>query len=143
MPLADVPKKVNLPKWFLAVIFDTIITVLCTTLIPTGSALSVLTFFFGFTYVALVPGYCLVKLLFPEGKLDIVEKVVLSIALSFSLAGVSGLFLGLSPIGLTFRSIIVSLVGLVVLLAILALLRQKGMLHMRKNQISQEGQAPS
>lgn len=71
-----------------------------------------------------MPGYCLVSFLFREGKLDLVEKVVLSVALSFSIAGVSGLFLGLSPIGITVRSITVSLSAIVVILALLAVMRK-------------------
>jgi uncharacterized membrane protein len=80
---------------------------------------------FGFIFVAVVPGYCLVSVLFQEGKLDLVEKAVLSVALSFSIVGVSGLFLGLSPIGITVPSIIVSLTSIVVILAFLAFLRKR------------------
>jgi uncharacterized membrane protein len=80
---------------------------------------------FGFIFVAVVPGYCLVSLLFQEGKLDLVEKAVLSVALSFSLAGVSGLFLGLSPIGITTTSIVISLSSIVVVLAFLAFVRKR------------------
>jgi uncharacterized membrane protein len=67
-------------------------------------------------------------LLFHEGKIDFVEKTVLSVALSFSIAGVSGLFIGMSPIGITVNSITISLSGIVVVLAFLAFLRKIGML---------------
>jgi uncharacterized membrane protein len=87
-----------------------------------------LTIFLGFTFVAFVPGYCLVSLLFTEGKLDVIEKAVLSVALSFSLAGISGLYLGLSSIGLTFKSVTESLTLIVVVLAVLALFRKIGLL---------------
>jgi uncharacterized membrane protein len=80
---------------------------------------------FGFTFVAVIPGYCLVSLLFREGKLDLVEKAVLSVALSFSIVGVSGLFLGLSPIGITTASITFSLGIIVVILAFLAFVRKR------------------
>ena len=80
---------------------------------------------FGFIFVAVVPGYCLVSLLFHEGKLDLVEKAVLSVALSFSIAGVSGLFLGLSPIGMTTTSLTVSLGSIVLVLAFLAFIRKR------------------
>jgi uncharacterized membrane protein len=79
---------------------------------------------FGFIFVAVVPGYCLVSLLFREGKLDLVEKAVLSVALSFGIVGVSGLFLGLSPIGMTTASLTTSLSIIVVVLAFLAFIRK-------------------
>ena len=55
----------------------------------------------GFVFVAFLPGYCLVNILFVKGdRLDLIEELVLSVALSFGLAGISGLFLGLSPLGI-------------------------------------------
>jgi uncharacterized membrane protein len=80
---------------------------------------------FGFIFVAVLPGYCLVSLLFQEGKLDVVEKSVLSVALSFSIAGLSGLFLGLSPIGMTTASLTISLSSIVLVLAFLAFIRKR------------------
>jgi uncharacterized membrane protein len=72
-----------------------------------------------------MPGYCLVSLIFQEGKLDLIEKSVLSVALSFSIAGLSGLFLGLSPIGITTTSLTISLSSIVLVLAFLAFYKKK------------------
>jgi uncharacterized membrane protein len=116
-------------KWFGIVLLYTVITLLCVYNIPAGSTLSGLTFFFGFTFVAFVPGYCLVSFLFKEGKLDLIENAVLSVALSFSIAGISGLFLGLSSTGLTVKSITESLGLIVIFLAVLALVRKTGLLR--------------
>ncbi len=115
-------------KWFGIIILYTVITLLCVYLIPSESAFSILRQVLGFIFVAAVPGYCLVNFLFPEGALDLTETAVLSVALSFSVAGVSGLFLGLSPIGLTLGSIVVALSGVGVILAVLAFLRKSGMI---------------
>jgi len=59
---------------------------------------------------------------------------VLAVALSFSIAGISGLFLGLSPIGINVTSITEALSGIVIVLAILTFLRKTGLikLQMRK-----------
>jgi len=119
-------EKVNPAKWFGIIVIYTVITLLCVYLIPNNSTMSFLTYFFGFTFVAIIPGYCFVSLLFQEGKLDLVEKTVLSVALSFSIAGISGLFIGMSPIGITVNSITISLSGIVVVLAFLAFLRKMG-----------------
>jgi uncharacterized membrane protein len=115
--------------WFGVIVLYTALTLLCVYLIPTDSLLNGFTVFFGFTFVAVLPGYCLISLLFQEGKLDLPEKAVLSVALSFSIAGISGLFLGLSPIGITVSSITVSLSGIVLVLAFLAFLRKMGFLR--------------
>jgi uncharacterized membrane protein len=60
-----------------------------------------------------------------KNKIDFVEQLVLSVALSFGLTGLDGLFLGLSPIGFNFTSITVSLSILVLVLAVIALVRKK------------------
>lgn len=52
------------------------------------------------------------------------EELVLSVALSFALDGLVGLFLGLSPIGINFTSITVSLSVLVLVLAAVAFVRK-------------------
>jgi uncharacterized membrane protein len=111
--------------WFGIIALYTVLTLLFVYFVPNDSPFSVFTYVFGFTFVAVVPGYCLVSLLFQEGKLDLVEKTVLSVALSFSIAGLSGLFLGLSPIGMTTSSLTVSLGSIVVVLAFLAFIRKR------------------
>ncbi|MCW4005150.1 MAG: DUF1616 domain-containing protein [Candidatus Bathyarchaeota archaeon] len=120
-------------KWLSAIISYIAVTLLCVYLIPADSTLSAFTSFFGFTFVAFVPGYCLVNLLFHDGKLDLPETAVLSVALSFSIAGISGLFLGISPLGLTVNSITLTLSSIVAATAAFAFLRKTGMLHLRKH----------
>lgn len=95
-------------------------------LIPGDSPAAVVTYLFGFVFVAFVPGYCLVNVLFAkkENKLGFLEELVLSVALSFSLVGLAGLFLGLSPIGLDFLSIRLSVSGIVLFLASVAFVRK-------------------
>jgi uncharacterized membrane protein len=112
-------------RWFGIVILYTVLTLLFVYFIPESSPFSVFRMVFGFIFIAVVPGYCLVSLLFQEGKLDLVEKAVLSVALSFSVAGVSGLFLGLSPIGMTSTPLAVSLSTITVVFAFLAFLRKR------------------
>lgn len=114
--------------WFGAVVLFTVLTVLFS-FTPSGSVFSAFSYVFGFVFVAIVPGYCLVSVLFAskENKLDLVETVVLSVALSFSIVGLSGLFLGLSPIGITFTSIRISLSAIVLVLAAVALFRKRSL----------------
>ena len=118
-------KKVKPTSWFGIIVLYTLLTLLFVYFIPKDSPFSVFTGVFGFIFVAVVPGYCLVSLLFREGKLDLVEKAVLSVALSFSIAGISGLFLGLSPVGITTTSLTISLSSIVLVLAFLAFIRKR------------------
>jgi len=124
--------------WFGTIVLFTALTVLFSYVIPSDSAFSVFSYVFGFVFVAIVPGYCLVSVLFStrENKLDLVEKAVLSVALSFSIVGLSGLFLGISPIGINFTSIRVSLGVIVLVLASVAFIRKRslGKLHVQSSE---------
>jgi uncharacterized membrane protein len=105
----------------------TALTIIFVYLIPGDSPFYVFSFVFGFVFLALVPGYCLVNILFvtKENRLDWVEEAVLSVALSFSIIGLSGLFIGLSPIGMSFTSIRVSVSAIVLILASVAFIRKR------------------
>jgi uncharacterized membrane protein len=99
--------------------------VLVTYLIPSDSWLVVFRYVFGFVFVAFLPGYCLVNILFlNRNRLDFVEEIVLSVGLSFGLDGLVGLFLGLSPIGINFTSITVSLTAVVLVFAVVVFVRK-------------------
>jgi uncharacterized membrane protein len=130
-------------KWFGIIILYTALTLLCVYLIPSDSLFSVIRIFLGFIFVAIVPGYCLASFLFQNGKLDFAEKAVLSVALSFSIAGISGLFLGLSPIGINVTSITESLSGIVIVLAILAFLQKKGLIKLQVRKLRAQKPQPA
>lgn len=103
----------------------TVLTLLVIYLIPSESWLVGLRYVLAFVFIAFLPGYCLVNVLFMgKNKLDFVEQLVLSVALSFGLTGLVGLFLGLSPIGFLSNQIAVSLSALVLVLAVIAFVRK-------------------
>ena len=116
-------------KWFALIVFYTIMTMVFVFLAPSDSVFIYFRYVLGFSFVTFVPGYCLISLLFSEGKLDLAEQLVLSVALSFGIAGISGLFLGLSPINITIDSITISLTSIVLFLAVFAFLRKMGLLR--------------
>ena len=113
-------------QWFGIIILFTLLTMLTVYLIPADSPLAIIRYAFGFIFVSVLPGYCLVNALFLKAnKLDLIEETVLSVALSFGLAGLAGLFLGLSPIGINFTSITVSLNAIVLTSAVIAFIRKR------------------
>ena len=113
-------------RWFGIIVLFTVLTTLTAYFVPSDSPFFIFRYVFGFIFVAILPGYCLVSVLFSkETKLDLIEEAVLSVALSFGIAGLMGLFLGLSPIGINFTSITVSLSAIVLILAVVAFIRKR------------------
>jgi uncharacterized membrane protein len=111
-------------RWLEIVLTFTVLTLLVTYLIQT-EPLMYIRYVLGFVFIVFFPGYCLVNILFlGKNRLDFVETLVLSIALSFGLTGLIGLFLGLSPIGINFGSITISLGATVLALAVIAFIRK-------------------
>lgn len=112
--------------WLGIIIIYTLLTLALAYIIPSDSSLVVFRFLFGVVFVVFLPGYCLVNILFVgTNRLDPVELVVLSVALSFGIAGLVGLFLGLSPIGITFVPLTISLSIVTIVLAVIAFIRKR------------------
>ena len=113
-------------KWFGIIVLFTVLTMLAVYAIAVDSPLVIVRYVLGYVFVASLPGYCLVNVLFlGKNRLDLIEETVLSVALSFGIAGIAGLFLGLSPIGISFTSITVSLSAIVLVLAAVAFIRKR------------------
>jgi uncharacterized membrane protein len=111
-------------RWLAIVLSFTVLTLLATYLIQT-EPLIYIRYVLSYVFVVFLPGYCIVNILFiGKNRIDLIESLVLSIALSFGLAGLIGLFLGLSPVGMTFTSITVSLGVTAVALAVIAFIRK-------------------
>jgi len=116
---------VKAQRWFGIIVLFTVLTMFVVYVVPVDSAFAVVRWVFGFAFVVSMPGYCLVNVLFSgKNKLDMIEATVLSVALSFGIAGIAGLFLGLSPIGITFEPITISLSAIVLVLAAVAFIRK-------------------
>jgi len=109
--------------WFGIIILFTVLTMLIVYFVPSDSLFFIVRYVFSFLFIAILPGYCLVTVLFSKkNKLELVEEVVLSVALSFGIAGLVGLILGLSPIGINFTSVTISLTVIVSVLSFVAFL---------------------
>lgn len=126
-------------RWFEIIVAFTAATLLVTYLVPSDSVFVYVRGVFAFIFVVFLPGYCLVNLLFlGKNRLDLIESIVLSVALSLGLAGLIGLFLGLSPIGINFESITISLSVTVLALATAAFLRKLRAPSMPQVQVPQQ-----
>jgi uncharacterized membrane protein len=126
-------------KWFEIIVVFTALTLIVTYLIPSDAAYVYVRWVFAFIFVAFLPGYCLVNVLFlGKNSLDLIESIVLSVALSLGLAGLIGLFLGLSPVGINSASITVSLSTVVLALATVAFIRKLKEPSMPQMQVPQQ-----
>jgi uncharacterized membrane protein len=126
---------VNPNKWLAIVVAYTVLTLLCVYLIPSNSDFSAVRIVLAFIFVAFAPGYCLINFLFQERQLDSGEQLVLSVALSFAIAGISGLFLGLSPIGIGVTSITYTLSGIVIVLTVMSYLKKTRLLKFQLREL--------
>jgi uncharacterized membrane protein len=108
-------------RWLEIIIIFTVLTILSVYLIPAESMLVFLRYTLSVIFLFVIPGNCLINILFrKKNKLDLIEETVLSVALSFGIVGIVGLFLGLTPIGLNFTSITTTLSSITLILAITA-----------------------
>jgi uncharacterized membrane protein len=112
-------------RWLEIIVLYTLLTMVTVYFVSGDSPLFVIRYLLGFVFVIFLPGYCLVNILFTGmNRIDPVENVVLSVALSFGITGLVGLFLGLSPIGIDFTSITVCLSTIVLGLGLVAFVRK-------------------
>jgi len=78
----------------------------------------------GSIFVLFLPGYSLIKALFPEKELDNIERVALSIGMSLALVPITGLILNYTPWGIRTTPVTLSLLCLTIIFATAAVIRE-------------------
>jgi uncharacterized membrane protein len=102
-----------------------ILALMCIYIIPANSPLVALRWILGTALVVFMPGYVMVKALFPRRRdMDAFIRFGLSIGLSLVSAMLVGLFLTYTPWGITFQPMLLSMTGLTIGLTLVALGRQ-------------------
>jgi len=79
----------------------------------------------GSIFVLWLPGYTLIKALFPTKELDNIERTALSIGMSLALVPITGLLLNYTPWGIRLTPVTLSLLALTITLATAALIREQ------------------
>ena len=111
--------------WFWLIIIISMASIYSVFTIPEKSIPYVyIRYILGFIFVLLLPGFSLVKILFPKKEIDIIERIALSIGISLALVPLVGLILNFSPWGIRLTPISLSLFTLIIILAIVGLLRE-------------------
>lgn len=115
----------NQAVWYwLTVILASATTVLVFTVSETMFPLIILRYILGSIFILWLPGYTLIKTLFPTKQLDPIERTALSIGTSLALVPLTGLLLNYTPWGIRTTPITLSLLTLTLILATAAAIRE-------------------
>lgn len=130
----DLPQYLQSPYsyWFWKVVLLVGISLLVVFFIPATSTPWVyIRYVFGSILLLFLPGYCLIRALFPKygaratpAVLDSIERLALSLGASIALTPLTALLLNYSPWGITTSPLIVSLCGLTISVAVTAVVRE-------------------
>jgi len=111
--------------WYWAIIILAIATTTLVFTIPENAYPIVYArYVLGSIFVLLLPGYALIKVLFPTKELDNIERTALSIGMSLALVPITGLLLNYTPWGIRTTPITLSLLALTTTLATAAIIRE-------------------
>jgi len=109
--------------WYWATLVFTGITVFLVFEVPENAYPVVyFRYFFGSIFVLLMPGYALIRMLYPARKLDNIERIGLSIGMSIALVCLDALLLNFSPWKITVFSLVLSLSLIITILATVAII---------------------
>jgi len=112
--------------WYWATLIFTGLTAVLALQIPENAYPMVYTrHVLGSFLVLLLPGYTLIRALFPAKSLDIVERIGLSIGMSIALVCLDAFFLNFTPWGITLLSLVLSLSLVIVIFATIAVLHER------------------
>ena len=112
-------------RWYWLIITLSAITAILVFTVPeTVYPIVYARYILGTIFILLLPGYSLIKALFPTKEIDNIERVALSMGMSIALVPLIGLLLNYTPWGIRLTPITLSLLALTLTLATAALLRE-------------------
>lgn len=122
-----------LPLWFWLTVAVTLVTAILVFTVPDGLYPWVYArYVLGAVFVLWLPGYALIKALFPEEpyveasqrSLDPIERIALSIGLSLAITPIIGLLLNYTPWGIRLTPVTLSLLAFTLTSAMIAVARE-------------------
>jgi uncharacterized membrane protein len=133
--------------WYWVIIALSIATTLAVFTIPDSAyPIMYVRSVLGAIFVLLLPGYSLIKVLYPSqvpmktsgGYMDNVERLALSFGLSLALVSITGLILNYTPWGVSLTPVTLSLLAFTIVFATAAVLRE----YQAKTQVVKEFTSP-
>ena len=115
--------------WYLTIVALVIITtiIIIANLENTpiiGNIIKYARYLFGSIFVLFLPGYSLIKALFPLKEIDNVERTALSIGMSLAIVAINALVLNFLPWGISTTPITLGLLGLTLAFSTIAVMRE-------------------
>lgn len=111
--------------WFWMIIVSSILTIITVYTTPENTPPYVyIRFLLGSIFILLLPGFSLIKALFPTREISSLERIVLSVGMSIVLVPLVGLILIYTPWGITLTHTSLSLLVVTTFLAVIGLLRE-------------------
>ena len=136
-PLTQTPPKLSTylktteAAWYWITIFLATTTALTVFIIPENSnPLIYVRYVLGAIFVLFLPGYSLIKALFPGKELDNIERTALSMGISLAIVPLTGLILNYTPWGIRPTPITLTLLTLTIIFATVAIISE----HQTKKQ---------
>jgi len=121
--------------WFWIIIALSISTTISVfTILENATPYVYIRYILGSVYVLFLPGYSLIKTLFPTKEIDNIERTALSIGMSLALVPLVGLLLNYTPWGIRLTPVILSLLSLTTILTVTGLQRE----YTQKTKTTQE-----
>ena len=120
--------------WYWTTIALAVATVIAVFIIPENAyPIVYIRYLLGSIFILWLPGYTFIKALFPtkvpiktsSESLDTIERVALSIGMSLALVPIVGLLLNYTPWGIRLAPVTLSLLGLSVTFATVAMIREQ------------------
>ena len=120
--------------WYWTTIALAVTTVIVVFIIPENAyPIVYIRYLLGSIFILWLPGYTFIKALFPthvpiktsSESLDTIERVALSIGMSLALVPIVGLLLNYTPWGIRLAPVTLSLLGLSVTFATVAMIREQ------------------
>lgn len=123
-------------RWYWTIIALSTITAVLVFIIPENAYPIVYArHILGSIFVLWLPGYGLMKALFPTKEIDNIERIALSIGMSLTLVPIVGLLLNYTPWGIRVASITLSLLALTITFATAALMREARLSDFKRQKI--------
>jgi hypothetical protein len=130
-PLTQTPPKLSTylktteATWYWITIFLATTTALTVFIIPENSnPLIYVRYVLGAIFVLFLPGYSIIKALFPGKELDNIERTALSMGISLAIVTLTGLILNYTPWGIRTAPITLTLLTLTIIFATVAIISE-------------------
>ncbi len=112
-------------NWYWTIIAISIATTALVFILPENAyPLVYARYVLGAIFVLFLPGYSLIKTLFPTKEIDNIERIALSMGMSIALVPITGLILNYTPWGIRTTPVTLSLLALTTIFATAAIIRE-------------------